>query len=179
MPTTTRRSRLNPQFAVAYNNRGNAYDDKGDVDRAIADYNAALQIDANYAAAYYNRGIAWRRKGDLDRAIADYDQAIKLNPTATAYNNRGSAWDAKGEIDRAMADLDQRSSSIRSCRTPTSTAATPSASGSISPPRSPTTRWRSRSRRTRRWLTTIAPGRIISPATANDALTDINRAIDA
>ncbi|MDR1363285.1 MAG: tetratricopeptide repeat protein [Spirochaetaceae bacterium] len=34
--------RLDPDFALAYNGRGNAYDGKGDYDRAIADCNQAV-----------------------------------------------------------------------------------------------------------------------------------------
>jgi tetratricopeptide (TPR) repeat protein len=78
--------------AAAYNNRGNAYYDKGDKDAAIADYSQAVKLDPNYAAAYYNRGIAYSAKGDKDAAIADYSQAVKLDPNdAAAYYSRGNA----------------------------------------------------------------------------------------
>ena len=123
--------RLNPRFAIAYNNRGNAYDDKGDPTAPSPTTTRPCAPTRTTPRPIYNRGIAWRRKGDLDRAIADYDQAIRLNPTAAAYNNRGSAWHAKGENERAIADLNRRSGSIRARPTPTSIAATPSASGSI------------------------------------------------
>jgi len=73
--------------AFAYNNRGNAYYRKGDFDTALADYNAAIQLDPKYTFAYYNRGGAWRNKGDLDRAIADYSEAIRLDPKNAAYLN--------------------------------------------------------------------------------------------
>ncbi len=92
-------------LAVAYNNRGNAYSAKGDLDRAIADFNQALGLDPNLATVYYNRGTAYDDKGDLDRAIADFNAAILLDPKfAVAYNNRGSAYNAKGDFDRAIAD---------------------------------------------------------------------------
>ena len=92
----------------AYTNRGLAWGDKGDLDRAIADYNEAIRLDPKYADAYYNRGLAWRAKGDLDRAIADYNEAIRLDPKyADAYNNRGNAWRAKGDLDRAIADYNR------------------------------------------------------------------------
>jgi tetratricopeptide (TPR) repeat protein len=95
-------------LAWAYNNRGLAYRAKGDNDRAIADYDAAIRLDPKDAHAYNNRGIAYRAKGDNDRAIADSDQAIRLNPKyAHAYNNRGIAYRAKGDNDRAIADYDQ------------------------------------------------------------------------
>ena len=79
--------------AEQYSKQGLAYAAKGEYDRAIQDYNQALQRDPNYAAAYNNRGIAWAVKGDYDQAIRDYDQAIRLNPGLVAtYNNRGIAY---------------------------------------------------------------------------------------
>ena len=96
-PTTTRRSGSSyPKYAPAYNNRGLAWRDKGDLDRAIADYNEAIRLDPKYAFAYNNRGFAWRAKGDLDRAIADYTEAIRLEPkNAAYYRNRGYAFSTR------------------------------------------------------------------------------------
>jgi tetratricopeptide (TPR) repeat protein len=94
--------------ASAYNNRANARQAKGDLDRAIADYDEAIRLAPTLATTYNGRAAAWQAKGDLDRAIADYDEAIRLNPKyATAYNNRGFAWKAKGDLDRAIADYDE------------------------------------------------------------------------
>jgi tetratricopeptide (TPR) repeat protein len=84
------------------------YADKGDVDRAIANYDQAIKLDPNYAEAYNNRGNAYSHKGDNLRAIADYDQAIKLDPKdALTYSNRGKWYRDKGDSDRAIADFDQ------------------------------------------------------------------------
>jgi tetratricopeptide (TPR) repeat protein len=46
-----------------YYNRGVAYDDKGDLDRAIADCEAVLRIDPNHADAKRNLEIARRMRG--------------------------------------------------------------------------------------------------------------------
>jgi tetratricopeptide (TPR) repeat protein len=98
---------------VGYFKSGNAYNNKGDYDRAIADYTEALRLDPNLVAAYFNRGDAYRNKGDYDRAIADYTEALRLDPNlasnlnpnfAFAYNNRGIAYYEKGNYDRAIAD---------------------------------------------------------------------------
>lgn len=68
---------------VAHDNRGKAWENKRDYDRALADYTAAIQHGAGDASVYmiYNsRGLIWKYKGDFDRAIADFNQAIRLNP---------------------------------------------------------------------------------------------------
>jgi len=91
--------------ASAYTNRGNAYDDKGEFDRAIADYTKAIKLNPKDADFYTNRGNAYDDKGEFDRAIADFGKAIKLNPKdANAYNNRGFACEKKGDWKQAIAD---------------------------------------------------------------------------
>ena len=93
---------------MAYNNRGNAYQAKGDYDRAIADYTEAIRLDPKFADAYYERGAAYSAKGDYDRAIADYTEAIRLNPKIhVRYFNRGFANLYAGALPKALADLDQ------------------------------------------------------------------------
>ena len=44
--------------AVAFGNRGVAWHNKGDADRALTDFAAAIDTDPNYARAYYARGTA-------------------------------------------------------------------------------------------------------------------------
>ena len=66
--------------AQAYNNRGIAYAEKGDYDRAIQDYDKAIKLNLDFAEAYFNRGLAYAEKGDYDRAIQDYDKASELRP---------------------------------------------------------------------------------------------------
>jgi lipoprotein NlpI len=94
--------------AIAYYNRGNAYQANGDLDRAIVDYNVAIQLDPESAQAYVNRGSAHQANGDLDRAIADYNEAIRLDAnSAFAYINRGAAYVAKDRLDRGIADYNE------------------------------------------------------------------------
>ena len=44
---------------------------KNDIDRAIADYSQAIDINPRYANAYFNRGSIYETKGANDLAIAD------------------------------------------------------------------------------------------------------------
>ena len=95
-------------LATIFNNRGFAYHEKGEYDRAIADYDRAIQLNPDDAYPLSNRGNAHEHKGEYDRAIADYDQVIKLKPDhALSFYNRGIAFRLKGEYDRAIRDYDR------------------------------------------------------------------------
>lgn len=60
--------------------RGDDFNVKGEFDRAIADYDAALKVDPALAEALNSRGMAWRDKGDRRRALTDFEAALKLKP---------------------------------------------------------------------------------------------------
>jgi tetratricopeptide (TPR) repeat protein len=99
---------LDPKFTVAYNNRGVAYANKGDLDQANAEYTRAIELDPKYALAYYNRGFNQSKKGNLEQAIADYTKAIELNPADTdSYTGRGDAYADQGKLDQAIADCNE------------------------------------------------------------------------
>jgi len=99
--------RLNPNDAMAYMGRGNAYSEIENYDKAIADYTQAIRLNPNYADAYFNRGgIYLGGTGDYDKAIADYTQAIRLKPNdADAYFNRATAYGLLKDYNKAIADL--------------------------------------------------------------------------
>jgi tetratricopeptide (TPR) repeat protein len=86
---------------VAYRNRGYTYQLGGDLERAIADYDAAVKMAltedkhpkgraaALLAKTYVDRGVAWRERGDVDKALADFDAALAADPDlASARENR-------------------------------------------------------------------------------------------
>jgi curved DNA-binding protein CbpA len=64
--------------ARTYRERGIfAYRD-GDLPRALADFNRAIEQDPDFAAAYIDRGIVFYRMRKFDRAFADMAQAKRL-----------------------------------------------------------------------------------------------------
>jgi tetratricopeptide (TPR) repeat protein len=91
-----------------YVNRGTAYYNKGDYNRAIQDYDQAIRLDPKYMPAYYSRGSAYFKKSDYDPAIQDLNEAIRLNPNDTsAYVVRGDAYREKGDYDPAIQDFNE------------------------------------------------------------------------
>src|SRR5438034_4281791 len=97
-----------PGMAVSLNNRANAYQNKGDYVRAIADYDQAIKLHSDSALMYNNRGRAYQHRGDYERAIQDYEQAIRLDPTsARAFNNRGRVKHLKEHYAQAIKDFEK------------------------------------------------------------------------
>jgi tetratricopeptide (TPR) repeat protein len=91
--------------SLAYNNRGNAYQNLGNYKQAINDYDRAIEINPNYADAYNNRGYTNQNLGNYKQAIGDYDRAIEINPKyAEAYNDRGNVYLKVGNYNQAIKD---------------------------------------------------------------------------
>lgn len=70
--------RLNYSLAEVYHDRGIAYLDLGQLQRAIQDYNEAIWINPQFADAYANRAIAYTLLGDYTEAERDIDSAVAL-----------------------------------------------------------------------------------------------------
>jgi tetratricopeptide (TPR) repeat protein len=95
-------------LAVKYMNRGVAYKDKGELDRATSDLDEAIRLNPNFADAYRNRGITYSDKGDFDHAIADLDEAVGIAPEfAGLYVGRGAIYGLKEDYDHAISDLNE------------------------------------------------------------------------
>lgn len=102
---------IGPQKLVSaeeYFSKGSAWYNKGELDKALGDYNEAIRLNPKYTVAYYNRGVTWDNKGEYEKAIADYNEAIRLDPKyADAYYGRGNTWGRKSEYDKAIADFNK------------------------------------------------------------------------
>jgi tetratricopeptide (TPR) repeat protein len=95
-------------LALAFFNRGAAFNNLGNYDAGITDLTQALALDAKYAKAYYNRALAYHHKGDFEQGLANYNEAIRLNPKDHfAYSNRGAIHLKQGDYDSAITDTTQ------------------------------------------------------------------------
>jgi tetratricopeptide (TPR) repeat protein len=94
------------ELARAYFNRGRAWSDQGQYDRAMPDFDEAIRLDPDYPDAFNSRGVTWAGEGQYEKAIADFSEAIRLDPNyAIAIFNRGLAARNLGRTDQAARDF--------------------------------------------------------------------------
>ena len=115
-------------YIQAYENRGDLYMRKGQVDAAMQNYDQAVALLAkaskltesifdkltptsvdkiSAASVFYQRGMAFRHQGQNQRAIDDYTKALQYRDDAQAFWRRADAYQALGQIDQAIRDLDR------------------------------------------------------------------------
>jgi tetratricopeptide (TPR) repeat protein len=115
-------------YIQAYENRGDLYMRKGQVDVAMQNYDQAVALLAKVskltesifdkitptsvdkisaASVFYQRGMAFRHQGQNQRAIEDYTRALQYRDDAQAFWRRADAYQALGQIDQAIRDLDK------------------------------------------------------------------------
>ncbi|WP_041286408.1 tetratricopeptide repeat protein [Desulfomonile tiedjei] len=97
----------NPKSAEAYNWRGMAYEDLGQLNKALADLNRALELSPNYSDAYNNRGEVYRRQNKFVEAMNDYRKATELEKDfAEPHYNMGLILEAQKKNELAIREFD-------------------------------------------------------------------------
>ena len=80
LPTMTKYFAAKPDNALALSNRSIAYWQKGELDKALADLDAALRLTPDDLNLVTDHGSVLKAKGEYDLAIADYDQVLAAKP---------------------------------------------------------------------------------------------------
>ena len=90
-------------LGIAYELRGLAFLDRGDIPHAISDLDRAVELAPDFAPAYQNRGNAWYARGNYGQALADYDATIRIDPNSPSpYVNRATVRRDLGYTDGAL-----------------------------------------------------------------------------
>ncbi len=71
----------NPQYTDAYFNSGLLYMDLDSLEKAIGQFDLAIQFDPALVEAYYYRGLCWEMAGRPEMARQNYEQALRMVPT--------------------------------------------------------------------------------------------------
>lgn len=69
----------NPDFAMAYTNRGYLYYINGDMQHAFSDYNKAINVNSSFTLSYYNRALSFIKIDNLNAALIDCNTALDIN----------------------------------------------------------------------------------------------------
>ncbi|MFQ6031455.1 MAG: tetratricopeptide repeat protein [Candidatus Zixiibacteriota bacterium] len=86
--------------------KGFEYQNQGNLDKALAEYQKALQLNPNYTRVYTNLGAVYLRKQNYDQAILQFKKAIELNYfDKKAHYNLGLAYLYKGEVEKAQEEV--------------------------------------------------------------------------
>ena len=92
-----------PYLTRPHNNVGEAYDRRGQYDKAIPEFEAALRLNPRYFFALNNLGNIYGKKKDYPNAIRYFQQALAQKPDyAAALYNLGRALHLTGKPDAAL-----------------------------------------------------------------------------
>jgi tetratricopeptide (TPR) repeat protein len=69
-----------PEFAEAWNKRGDAYLNLGELDRALADYQQALRLNPYHFGAMISCGEVWLERSNARRSAEYFRRALDVNP---------------------------------------------------------------------------------------------------
>lgn len=84
---------------------GAAFEEKGQLTEAMAEYNRAIELDPRNTNAYYNRASLYQKQGKPEAAFADFNKIIEINPNySQSYYGRGLIYDGQGQRDKAIAE---------------------------------------------------------------------------
>jgi tetratricopeptide (TPR) repeat protein len=92
--------------ALVFSNRGNARTDSGDIEMAVADFDAAIKLKPDLAEAFNGRCWAFAVQGrKLDDALRDCNEALRLEPgNADTLDSRAFVYLRQRQYAKAIAD---------------------------------------------------------------------------
>jgi len=94
--------RVDPNFAEAYSNLGNALKELGDLKGATQFYLKAIKLKPRFCDAYNNLASSYMLQGQTQQAMETYQMALVLNPNLVdTHSNLGNLYKATGDMEAA------------------------------------------------------------------------------
>jgi len=88
---------------IAWNSLGNAFNEAGQKENALACYTQSVRLNPDYVEGEYNLGTAYFDLGRLAEAISHLRSATQIDPTfARAFNNLARALVAAGQTEEGL-----------------------------------------------------------------------------
>ena len=95
--------RYEPEAHYSHNNLALAYQEVGDIDRAIVHMREAIRIKPDKLESVSNLGTLYANQGNYAAAIETYERVLEQNPDHVVSNlNMGYAHEAQGDLDAAL-----------------------------------------------------------------------------
>lgn len=103
----TRALAIYGQLPNAYLERGNANRVLGEMDAALADYQAAADLNPVLPEAHSGIAMIYIERHDTVRALEHLNKSIALHPTVEAFYQRGQILESQGHHEKAIADYNR------------------------------------------------------------------------
>ena len=91
-----------------YNHRGLVHFSLSQYDKALNDFNVAIEIQPKDTRVYTNRGLTYRMLKEETKALDDFNKSLELNPLwADTFYGRSLTYYDMGDIRSALEDCDK------------------------------------------------------------------------
>ena len=92
----------NSDKAMAHYNIGINFAKRGDLEKAIKEFNISAEMNPDYFETFYNLGIAYAKTSEFEAAAKAYQKALELNPQDSfTYYNLGVVQSQMNKTDEA------------------------------------------------------------------------------
>ena len=93
---------------LLFRNRGIAYAERGEYEKALEDLDKAIRFYPNNAVLRGDRGFVNLRLGKFPEALEDLDESLRLDPNQPLnYANRGVTYHLLGKAEKALEDFNK------------------------------------------------------------------------
>ncbi len=98
--------KTSPSSPNTHNNLGDVYGRQGDKQRALQEFQKAVELKPDYGDGYHNLANTYRELGQTDKALENYQNALKFNPNLwQSYQNIAAIYFQEKMYDKALENI--------------------------------------------------------------------------